>query len=183
MAAGTSSVGLEQAVGIWKAAKLLDRIKGKTWSELNKKDFSESEWDAINKLYYRHRKDKSKWTFEGGASDIVNAWSERFGEGGLWDIKPDMSPTVYARTWLGKDYEPFIAWLLSEKNNLWNEAGMMKEGGLSYYIPTDEKGNKISGTITLRLEMTDGSYRDIPTQIEEGVIKSITNQPVIQVER
>ena len=31
--------------------------------------------------------------------------------------------------------------------------------------------------------MTDGSYRDIPTQIEEGVIKSITNQPVIQVER
>ena len=184
LSAGTSSVGLEQAVGTWKAAKLLTRIKGKTWGELNEKDFSTSEWEAINKLYYGHRKDKSKWTFEGGASDIVNAWGEMFGEGGPWDIKPGMSPTTYAKTWLGKDYEPFIAWLLSEKNNLWNEAGMMKEGGLSYYTQDryDEQGNKISGTITLRLEMTDGSYRDIPTVIEDGVIKSIANTPAIQLQ-
>lgn len=182
LAAGTSGVGLEQAVGTWKASFLIGRIKGKKKEELKKGDFTASEWEAIENIYKGHRK---SWTFNGSTSDIIKAWKDRFGEEGLWDIGPGMSPTTYAKTLLGKDYEPFIAWLLSEKNNLWNEAGIMKEGGLSYYTQDryDEQGNKISGMITLRLEMTDGSYRDIPTQIEEGVIKSITNQPVIQVER
>lgn len=186
LSAGTSSVGLEQAVGTWKAAFLLKKIKGKTWGELNEKDFSKSEWEAINSLYYRHRKANSKWTFEGGASDIVDAWSKRFGEGGIWDFNPNMSPTSYARTVLGSqyEYETFLTWLLSEKNNLWQEAGMMKKDGLSYYVQDqyDEQGNKISGTITLRIEMTDGSYKDIPTIVEEGVIKSIANQPIIQLQ-
>ena len=184
LAAGTSGVGLEQAVGTWKAAKLLTRIKGKKIGELDKSNFSVPEWEAIENIYKGHRKN---WTFNGTASDITKAWKDRFAEGGLWDIQPERSPTQYARTILGsqEEYEMFLTWLLSEKNNLWQEAGMMKEGGLSYYTQDryDESGNKISGMITLRLEMTDGSYRDIPTQIEEGVIKSITNQPVIQVER
>jgi hypothetical protein len=74
-----------------------------------------------------------------------------------------------------------LTYLLAEKNNLLNEAGIMKEGGLSYYTPTDEKGNKISGTVVLRLELTDGTYRDIPTVIEDGMMKAIANAPTIQV--
>ena len=187
LAAGTSSVGLEQSVGLWKANYLLNKIQGKKYSELNRKDFTTSEWDAVEKLYSKsHKKSSSKWTFEGNLSDIMKAWEDKFEQGGMWDIGPNMDPTVYARRVLGgqEEYEKFITWLLSEKNNLWQEAGMMKEGGLSYYTQDryDESGNKISGTITLRLEMTDGSYKDIPTVIEEGVIKSIANTPSVQLQ-
>lgn len=184
LASGASGVGLEQAVGSWKAANLIEKIRGKTLGELKREDFSASEWEAIEKVYKGHRK---KWTFDGNVSDITKAWKDRFGEGGLWDIQPDRSPTSYARTILGSDeeYEKFLIWLLSEKNNAFQEAGMMKEGGLSYYTQDryDEQGNKISGTVVIRLEGTDGSYRDIPTVIEDGVMKAFANTSSIQLQQ
>lgn len=187
LSAGTSSVGLEQAVGSWKATKLLKKIENKKWGELNEKDFTKPEWEAVNKLYYGHRDVDSKWQFKGGVSEILDAWSKQFGEEGIWDIKQGESPTGYARRLLGsqEEYEMFISWLLSEKNNLWQEAKIMKPNGLSYYTEDriDESGNKLSGMVTFRIELNDGTFRDIPTHIEEGVIKSMTNQPVIQVER
>ena len=98
LAAGTSSVGLEQSVGLWKANYLLNKIQGKKFSELNREDFTKSEWDAVEKLYSKsHKKSSSKWTFEGNLSDIMKAWEDKFEQGGMWDIGPDMDPTVYAR--------------------------------------------------------------------------------------
>lgn len=187
LAAGTSSVGLEQSVGLWKANYLLNKIQGKKYSELNRKNFTTSEWDAVEKLYSKsHKKASSKWTFEGNLSDIMKAWEDKFEQGGIWDIGPNMDPTVYARRVLGgqEEYEKFITWLLSEKNNIWNEAGIMKEGGLSYYTQDryDESGNKISGTVTLRIELSDGRSVDIPTIIEDGVMKALANQPSMQVQ-
>ncbi len=183
LASGASSVGLEQAVGSWKAANLIEKIKGKTLGELKREDFSASEWEAVEKVYKGHRK---KWTFDGDVSDITKAWKDRFGENGLWDLQPDRSPTSYARTILGSDeeYEKFLLWLLSEKNNAFQEAGMMKEGGLSYYTQDryDEQGNKLSGTVVIRLEGTDGSYRDIPTVIEDGVMKAFANTSSLQLQ-
>lgn len=190
LAAGTSSAGLERTVGLWKGSLLAQRIQGKTYNELKSAKvsgamkFSDEEWSAIEDIYRYHR--KGSWRFDKSGKDIfeTKSWKKLFGEGGAWDIMYGDSPTRYAKSMLGQEaYEALLTMLLSEENNFLKEAGVMKEGGLSYYVPTDEKGNKISGMITLRLEMTDGSYRDIPTQIEEGVIKSISNQPVIQVER
>ena len=189
LASGASSVGLEQAVGSWKAANLIEKLKhkdgtGKTFGELKREDFSASEWEAVEKVYKGHRK---KWTFDGNISDITKAWKDRFGEDGLWDMNPDMSPTFYARTMLGSDeeYEKFLLWLLSERNNAFQEAGMMKEGGLSYYTQDnyDEQGNKLSGTVIIRLEGTDGSYRDIPTVIEDGVMKAFANTSSLQLQQ
>jgi protein involved in sex pheromone biosynthesis len=59
----------------------------------------------------------------------------------------------------------------------------MKEGGFGYYTKDelDAQGNKISGTVILRLQLNDNTYRDIPTIVEDGVIKSIANTPTIQV--
>ena len=188
LSAGTSSVGLEKIVGLWKGAQLATRIKGKKFSELNEKDFTSEEWSAINDVYYGHRKKGSKWTYEGHGKDIFESksWKKLFGEGGAWDIMAGDSPTRYAKSMLGQEmYEALLIKLLSEDKNLLNESGIMKEGGFGYYTKDqyDERGNKISGTIVLRIETTDGGYRDIPTSIEEGVIKSITNQPVVQVSR
>lgn len=185
LAAGTSGVGLEQAIGLWKAANLLGKIKGKKYSELNKDDFKTWEWEAIEGAYSKKQK-KNDLPFEGKVSDITKAWEKRFAEGGLWDIQPDRSPTNYARLMLGSDeeYEKFLLWLLSEHNNAFQEAGMMKEGGLSYYTKDqyDAQGNKLSGTVIIRLEGTDGSYRDIPTIIEDGVMKAFANTPSLQLQ-
>ena len=192
LAAGTSSAGLERTVGLWKGSLLAQRIKGKTYNELEaaKKlgtmKFSDEEWSAIEDIYKWHL--KGSWKFDGSGKDIfeTKSWTKLFGEGGPWDIMYGQSPTQYAKNMLGQEaYEALLTMLLSEENNFLKEAGIMKEGGLGYYTKDEynAQGNKISGTIVLRLEMTDGSYRDIPTQIEDGVIKSITNQPVIQVGR
>jgi hypothetical protein len=83
-----------------------------------------------------------------------------------------------------EEYETFLLWLLSEKNNAFQESGMMKEGGLGYYTKDeyDAQGNKISGTVVIRLEKTDGTYQDIPTIIEDGVIKSVANTPSLQLQ-
>ena len=183
LASGASGVGLEQAVGSWKAANLLGKIKGKKYSELKKDDFKTWEWEAIEQAYSKKQK-KKDLPFEGNISDITKAWKDRFGEGGLWDIQPGMTPTFYARNVLGSDeeYAKFLLWLLSENNNAFQEAGMMKESGLSYYTKDqyDAQGNKISGTVVIRLEGTDGNYRDIPTEVEDGVIKTFVNIPSLQ---
>jgi hypothetical protein len=81
-----------------------------------------------------------------------------------------------------KGYQLLMASILAEKGNYLQESGIMKEGGLSYYVPTDEKGNQISGTVTLRVELSDGSFRNIPTIIEDGVIKTVANAPAIQLQ-
>lgn len=189
LASGASSVGLEQAVGSWKAANLIEKLKhddgtGKTFGELKKDEFKPWEWEAVEKIY---KKKKDTWQFQGNISDITEAWKDRFKQDGLWDIQPDMSPTLYARTMLGSDeeYEKFLLWLLSERNNAFQEAGMMKEGGLSYYTQDnyDEQGNKLSGTVIIRLEGTDGSYRDIPTVIEDGVMKAFANTSSLQLQQ
>lgn len=189
LASGASSVGLEQAVGSWKAANLIEKLKhkdgtGKTFGELKKDEFKPWEWEAVEKIY---KKKKDTWQFQGNISDITEAWKDRFKQDGIWDIQPDMSPTLYARTMLGsnEEYEKFLLWLLSERNNAFQEAGMMKEGGLSYYTQDnyDEQGNKLSGTVIIRLEGTDGSYRDIPTVIEDGVMKAFANTSSLQLQQ
>ena len=187
LAAGTSSVGLEQTVGLWKGSFLAQKIQGKTYNEVKaekesgKTTFSPEQWDAIKDIYWYNSDD---WKFTGDGKDIFNtkSWQKLFGEGGAWDIKEDEPAAYYAKSMLGeKGYQLLIASILAEKNNYLQEAGIMKEGGLSYYIPTDEKGNQVSGTVTLRLELKDGSYRDIPTIIEDGVIKTVANSPSIQM--
>lgn len=185
LASGASSVGLEQAVGSWKAANLLAKIKGKKYSELNQKDFKTWEWEAIEGAYSKKQKNKDL-PFEGNISDLTKAWNDRFGQGGLWDIQPGMSATFYARNVLGSDeeYGKFLLWLLSEKNNAFKEAGMMKEGGLGYYVEDkfDEKGNKIGGTITIRVIDTNDKAHDIQTELEDGVIKTFVNIPSLQLQ-
>ena len=186
LAAGTSSVGLEKTVGLWKGSQLASRIKGKKFSELNEKDFTPEEWSAINDVYYGHRGKGSKWTFEGSGLDIFESksWKKLFGEGGDWDLMYGVSPTTYAKNMIGQEaYEALLIKLLSEDKNLLHESGIMKEGGFGYYIKDelDAQGNKISGTVVLRLELSDGTYRDIPTIIEDGMMKAIANTPTIQV--
>lgn len=190
LAAGTSSVGLEKTIGLWKGSQLATRIKGKKFSELNEKDFTPEEWSAINDVYFGHRKKGSKWTFEGSGKDIFesSSWKKLFGEGGAWDFNPSwMTPTGYAKNMIGQEaYEAILIKLLSEDKNLLHEAGIMKEGGFGYYTKDeyDSQGNKISGTVVLRLELSDGTYRDVPTIIEDGMIKAIANTPTtIQVAR
>lgn len=186
LAAGTSSVGLEKTIGLWKGSQLASRIKGKKFSELNEKDFTPEEWSAINDVYFGHRGKGSKWTFEGSGYDIFNSksWKKLFGEGGDWDLMYGVSPTTYARNMIGDEaYEALLIKLLSEDKNLLHESGIMKEGGFGYYTKdeVDAQGNKISGTVVLRLELSDGTYRDIPTIIEDGMMKAIANTPTIQV--
>lgn len=186
LAAGTSSVGLEKTIGLWKGSQLASKIKGKKFSELNEKDFTPEEWSAINDVYFGHRKKNSKWTFEGSGYDIFESksWKKLFGEGGDWDLMYGVSPTSYARNMIGDEaYEALLIKLLSEDKNLLHESGIMKEGGFGYYTKdeVDAQGNKISGTVVLRLELSDGTYRDIPTIIEDGMMKAIANTPTIQV--
>ncbi len=183
LASGSSGVGLEQAVGSWKAANLLDKIEGKKYSELKKDDFKVWEWEAIEEAYSK-KQEKKDLPFEGNISDLTKAWKDRFDEGGLWDIQPNRSPTDYARTILGSDeeYSKFLLWLLSENNNAFQEARMMKKDGLGYYIEDklDEKGNKIGGTITIRIIDTSDKAHDIQTELEDSVLKTFVNIPSLQ---
>lgn len=191
LASGASSVGLEETIGMWKGSFLLGKIKGQKYSDLKKlkesdpNAFKAWEWEAIEGAFTDKQK-KKDLPFDGDVSDLTKAWKDRFAQGGLWDIQPGMSPTSYARTVLGSDeaYEMYLLWLLSEKNNAFQEAGMMKEGGVGYYTKDeyDAQGNKISGTVIIRLEGTDGSYRDIPTVIEDGVMKAFANTSSLQLQ-
>lgn len=186
LSAGTSGSGLETTVGVWMGARLAGRIKGKTFNQLKElkesgdETFSDKEWGAIEEIYAK--KNKKKWKFNQTGNDIYNtkAWQNEFGEGGDWDLMYGVSPTTYAKKMLGEEeYQTMLASLLLEQNNLLNAAGLVKEGGVSYYTKDeyDKQGNKISGTVVFKLELSDGTTREIPTIVEDGVLKAIANQP------
>ena len=183
LAAGTSTTALEQSVGFWKASNILDKINGKKYSDLKPGDLSLYEQAIVNKLY---KGKKDDWVFDVNDSNykkqlekIRKAMDFMFDEGGLWDTTPDVDPKEYAKWILGdEEYQQFIAWLLSEKNNILQEAGLMKkEGGFGYYIEPkyDEKGNKISGTITIRIVDANNNIHDYPTEFENGMLKAVAN--------
>lgn len=188
LAAGTSTTTLEQSVGFWKASNILDKINGKKYSDLKPGDLSLYEQGIVNKLY---KGKKDDWVFDVNDSNykkqlekIRKAMDFMFDEGGLWDTKPGVDPKEYAKRILGdEEYKQFIAWLLSEKNNILQEAGLMKKGGFGYYTTPkyDEQGNKIGGTITIRIVDTNNNIHDYPTEFENGMLKAIANTPTIQV--
>lgn len=188
LAAGTSTTTLEQSVGFWKASNILDKINGKKYSDLKPGDLSLYEQGIVNKLY---KGKKDDWVFEVNDSNykkqlekIRKAMDFMFDEGGLWDTTPDVNPKEYAKRILGdEEYIQFIAWLLSEKNNILQEAGLMKkEGGFGYYTTPkyDEQGNKIGGTITIQIIDANNNYHNIPTTIEDGMLKAMVNVPSLQ---
>ena len=185
LSAGTSGSSLEETIGDWMGARLAGRIQGKTFGQLEElkksgdETFSDEEWSAIEEIYSEHKK---KWKFNKNGNDIYNtkAWQKLFGEGGDWDLMYGVSPTTYARKMLGEEeYQAMIARLLLEDKTFLNEAGLMNEGGVSYYTKDeyDKQGNKISGTVVFKLELSDGTTSEIPTIIEDGVLKAIANTP------
>lgn len=186
LAAGTSSSSFEGAIGNWKVHNIIEKIRGKKFSEL--KGLSLYEMAIVEKLY---KGKKDNWTFDVNESNynkqfdkVAKATNFMFEEGGVWDIKPDVNPNEYAKRILGdEEYQQFIAWLLSEKNNILQEAGMMKkEGGFGYYTTPkyDEQGNKIGGTITIQIIDANNNYHNIPTTIEDGMLKAMVNVPSLQ---
>ena len=181
LAAGTSSSAFEGAIGNWKVSNIMEKIRGKKFSEL--KGLSLYEQTIVKKLY---KGKKADWTFDVNESNynkqfdkIAKAMDFMFEEGGVWDIEPDVNPNEYAKRILGdEEYQQFIAWLLSEKNNILQEAGLMKkEGGFGYYTTPkyDEQGNKIGGTITIQIIDANNNYHNIPTTIEDGMLKAVAN--------
>lgn len=189
LAAGTSTTTLETSVGFWKATNILDKIKGKKYSDLKPGDLSLYEQGIVNKLY---KGKKDDWVFDVNDSNykkqlekIRKAMDFMFDEGGLWDTTPDIDPKEYAKKILGdEEYQQFLAWLLSEKNNILQEAGLMeKEGGFGYYTTPkyDEKGNKIGGTITIRIVDSNNNIHDYPTEFENGMLKAMVNVPSLQI--
>ena len=189
LAAGTSTTTLETSVGLWKASNILAKINGKKYSDFKPGDLSLYEQGIVNKLYKGKNDD---WVFDVNDSNYIKQLKEirkamdfMFDEGALWDTKPDVDPKEYAKKILGEEeYQQFLAWLLSEENNILQEAGLMKkEGGFGYYITPkyDEQGNKISGTITIRIVDANNNNHDYPTEFENGMLKAIANTPTIQV--
>jgi hypothetical protein len=187
LAAGTSGANLELTVGNWKATQLMrklwdsDKKQYKTYGQLNKGDFEDYEWEAIEKIYSKKEK-KNNLIPDFKLQEILDVWDKRFGEGGNWDINPDKSPTAYAQYMVGgkEEYQKFLLWLLSEDNNIFQEAKMMKKDSLGYYVEDklDEKGNKIGGTITIRFIDTSNKAHNIQTELEDGVIKAFANIPL-----
>jgi hypothetical protein len=190
LAAGTSTTTLETSVGFWKASNIMDKIKGKKYSDFKPGDLSLYEQSIVNKLY---KGKKDDWVFDVNDSNyekqfekIRKAMDFMFDEGGLWDTTPDVDPKQYARSILGDvEYHQFLAWLLSENHNALQEGGLMKEGGFGYYtVPKyDEKGNKIGGTITIKILDANNNIHEMPTPIEDGMLKAMVNVPTIQVAR
>lgn len=191
LSAGTSGSSLEETIGDWMGARLAGRIQGKTFGQLEKlkksgdETFSDEEWSAIEEIYSKHKK---KWKFDKNGNDIYNtkAWQKLFDEGGIWDLAYGVSPTTYAKKMLGEEeYQAMIARLLLEDKTFLNEAGLMNEGGVSYYTKDeyDKQGNKISGTVVFKLDLSDGTTREIPTIIEDGVLKAVANTTTVQVSR
>ena len=188
LAAGTSTTTLETSVGFWKASNILDKINGKKYSDLKPGDLSLYEQGIVNKLY---KGKKDDWVFDVNDSNykkqlekIRKAMDFMFDEGGLWDTTPDVDPKEYAKSILGdEEYLQFLAWLLSEKNNILQEAGLMKkEDGFGYYTTPkyDDQGNKIGGTITIRIVDANNNIHDYPTEFENGMLKAVANVPSSQ---
>ena len=181
--AGTSSVGLEEIVRKGKASVIEQMIDGKKFSELDKGKFTDEEWTVIKDIYDNINIGNEDLAYQKDVVDIQNlkSFKKLFEQGELYDFDPNKNtPPLYVENILGKKlYHAILIKLLSEENNFLQKQGIMKENGFSYYTNDeyDKQGNKISGTVVLRLQLTDGTYRDIPTTFEEGMVNAIVNVP------
>ena len=186
LTAGTSSVGLEEIVKKGKATTIEQMIDGKKFSELDKGKFTDEEWTVIKDIYDNINIGNEDLAYQKDVVDILNlkSFKKLFEQGGLYDFDPNKNmPSVYVENILGKKlYHAILIKLLSEENNFLQKQGIMKENGFSYYTNDeyDKQGNKISGTVVLRLQLTDGTYRDIPTTFEEGMVNAIVDVPSLQ---
>ena len=181
--AGTSSVGLEEIVKRGKAAVIEQMIDGKKFSELDKGKFTDEEWTVIKDIYDKINIGNEDLAYQKDVVDILNlkSFKKLFEQGGLYDFDPNKNtPPLYVENILGKKlYHAILIQLLSEENNFLQKQGIMKENGFSYYTKDeyDKQGNKISGTVVLRLQLTDNTNIDIPTTFEEGMVNAIVNVP------
>lgn len=184
--AGTSSVGLEEIVKKGKASVIEQMIDGKKFSQLDKKKFTPEEWTVIKDIYDNINIGEEDLAYQKDVVDIQNlkSFKKLFEQGGLYDFDPNKNtPPLYVENILGKKlYHAILIKLLSEENNFLQKQGIMKENGFSYYTNDeyDKQGNKISGTVVLRLQLNDNTYRDIPTTFEEGMVNAIVNVPSLQ---
>ena len=183
LTAGTSSVGLEEIVRKGKVSVIEQMINGKKFSQLDKGKFTDEEWTVIKDIYDNINIGNEDLAYQKDVVDILNlkSFKKLFEQGGLYDFDPNKNmPSVYVENILGKKlYHAILIKLLSEENNFLQKQGIMKENGFSYYTNDeyDKQGNKISGTVVLRLQLTDGTYRDIPTTFEEGMVNAIVDVP------
>lgn len=183
LTAGTSSVGLEEIVRKGKASVIEQMINGKKFSQLDKEKFTDEEWTVIKDIYDNINIGNEDLAYQKDVVNIQNlkSFKKLFEQGGLYDFDPNkITPSVYVENILGKKlYHAILIKLLSEENNFLQKQGIMKENGFSYYTNDeyDKQGNKISGTVVLRLQLTDGTYRDIPTTFEEGMVNAIVDVP------
>lgn len=184
--AGTSSVGLEEIAKKGKIDVIETMINGKKFSQLDKGKFTDEEWTVIKDIYDNINIGNEDLAYQKDVVDIKNlkSFKKLFEQGELYDFNPNkITPPLYVENMLGeKLYHAILIKLLSEENNFLQNAGIMKENGFGYYTQDkyDEKGNKISGTVVLRLQLTDNTYRDIPTTFEEGMVNAIVNVPSLQ---
>ena len=181
--AGTSSVGLEEIAKKGKISLIEAMINNKKFSQLDKGKFTDEEWTVIKDIYDIINVGEGDLAYQEGVVDIRNlkSFKKLFEQGELYDFDPNkITPPVYLENMLGKKlYHAILIKLLSEENNFLQNQGIMKENGFSYYTNDeyDKQGNKISGTVVLRLQLTDGTYRDIPTTFEKGMVNAIVNVP------
>ena len=184
--AGTSSVGLEEIVKKGKASVIEEMINGKKFSQLDKGKFTDEEWTVIKEIYDNINIGEEDLAYQKDVVDIQNlkSFKKLFNQGELYDFDPNKNtPPLYVENILGKKlYHAILIKLLSEENNFLQKQGIMKENGFSYYTNDeyDKQGNKISGTVVLRLQLNDGTYRDIPTTFEEGMVNAIVDVPSLQ---
>lgn len=182
--AGTSSVGLEEIAKKGKIALIEQMINGKKFSELDRGKFTDEEWTIVKDIYDRINIGNEDLAYQKDVVDIQNlkSFKKLFEQGGLYDFDPNkITPPLYLENMLGeKLYHAILFQLLSEENNFLQNAGIMKENGFSYYTKDeyDKQGNKISGTVVLRLQLTDNTHVDIPTTFEEGMVNTIVNVPL-----
>ena len=181
--AGTSSVGLEEIARKGKAAVIEQMINGKKFSQLDKGKFTDEEWTVIKDIYDNINIGNEDLAYQKDVVDILNlkSFKKLFEQGELYDFNPNKNtPPLYVENILGeKLYHAILIKLLSEENNFLQKQGIMKENGFSYYTNDeyDKQGNKISGTVVLRLQLTDNTHIDIPTTFEEGMVNAIVNVP------
>ena len=186
LTAGTSSVGLEEIVRKGKASVIEQMINGKKFSQLDKGKFTDEEWTVIKDIYDNINIGEEDLAYQKDVVDIkkLKSFKKLFEQGEVYDFDPNkITPPLYVENILGKKlYHAILIKLLSEENNFLQKQGIMKENGFSYYTNDeyDKQGNKISGTVVLRLQLTDGTYRDIPTTFEEGMVNAIVDVPSLQ---
>ena len=182
--AGTSSVGLEEIAKKGKVTLIEQMINGKKFSELDRGKFTDEEWTIVKDIYDNINIGNEDLAYQ---KDVVNiqklkSFKKLFEQGELYDFDPNkITPPLYLENMLGKElYHAILIQLLSEKNNFLQELGIMKENGFSYYTEDeyDKQGNKISGTVVLRLQLTDNTNVNIPTTFEEGMVNAIVNVPL-----